>query len=163
MGTFIDNNGKLKNVLLIKAFSLSFLFVAVFVGCYLVAASVVAEATQAETGGILAVWGAPMRVALIGSLICCLVMLPIQDKVLVPVTFLFLAVYYVLFLVILASNTTGVDRAVGAQLISIYMLPVAVVGNIVSWGLYYLGKYLRMRRIRKRVERAAAERREGAV
>ena len=137
MGLFIKD-GKVKSPLMIISFSLSLLFVVVFVLAYLFTAGPVAQWAGQETGSFWEIWLIPSAVATIASGICCLFMIPFQDKRTVPVAFLFFAAYFVLLNIVLYYNVDEANLPVARQILFIYMLPPTVFGNLMSWGIYWL-------------------------
>ncbi len=138
MGMFTEANGNRKNVLLIKAFCLSLLFIVLFVLAYLLSADIVAGAVGSETGSFFTVWLPPCLVSLAASLLCCLFMLIFEDKLLVPSAFVFFAAYYLICLAVLFAAVDSSLRAVGIQLVNMYLLLPALFGNLTSWGIYGL-------------------------
>lgn len=147
LGTFIDHQGKLKNSLLIKGFSLSFLFLCIFLLGYMLSADLITRLFPAETGDFIDVWGPPALISLVCSLLCCSLMAFFTEKVIIPVAFLFIALFYVLFILATLTQNDPALRILGAQMVSIYALPAVVLGNILSWGLYFLYRRSRKNRI----------------
>ena len=136
MSMFTDANGTRKNVLVIKAFSLSLLFLVLFVLAYLLSADLVADAVGADTGSFFAVWLPPCLISLAASLFCCTFMLLFEDKLLVPAAFVFFAAYYFICMIVLYTAVNGSLRAAGVQLINLYLLLPTLLGNLMSWGIY---------------------------
>lgn len=137
MGMFTQVNGNRKNVLIIKAFSLSVLFLVLFFLAYLLSADIVANTVGMDTGSFFAVWLPPCLISLAASLFCCAFMLLFEDKLLVPSAFVFFAVYYLICLMVLYTVVEAPLRPAGTQLISLYLLLPALFGNLTSWGIYY--------------------------
>lgn len=133
------NHGKQnKSLVILKGFSLSFLFAAVFVIGYIFSADLIAQIIPEETGGFLAVWGPAALIALVCSTLCCLFFLVLKDKLVVPVAFFFLAVFYLIMLLALSFRDEASLGGIGLQFVSIYALPPALIGNMLSWGIYLL-------------------------
>jgi len=138
MAGYIEVNSKLKNTIVLKSFALSFLFVLVYALSYYIGAGIISGLTLPERGGFFAVWGPVSLIAIVASLICCLPMLGLKDKILVPAGFLFIIVYYLIILFIFLLSGSEADRPLIIQLVSLYALPPAVFGNLVGWGIYLL-------------------------
>ncbi len=136
--TASGNNKSNKNQIVLKGFALSFLFVAVFVLGYILSAELVAQLFPYETGSLMAVWGPSIMISLVCSLVCCSLMFLFHEKTVVPSAFVFIAVYYLVLLLVAALKDDSELRGVGMQLISIYALPPTILGNLLSWGIYYL-------------------------
>lgn len=147
MGTFIDHQGKLKNSLLIKGFSLSFLFLCVFLLGYILSADLIMRLFPAETGDFVAVWGPPALISLVCSVLCCSLMAFFSEKIIIPVAFLFIALFYGLFLLATLTQSDPALQNLGARMVSIYALPAVVLGNILSWGQYLLYRRIRKKRV----------------
>lgn len=127
-----------KSIVLLQGFCMSFLFVAVYALAYLFTADLVA-AHVAETGGFWQVWGPSLLISLVATLPCCATMFLFKTKRIVPMGFACLAVYYLLFLVAIArGGYTGPETAYLTHLVSMYMLPPVVLGNLLGWGSYLL-------------------------
>lgn len=144
MGGFVDQQGKLKSSLLIRSFSLSFLFLCVFLLGYFLSTGLIARLFPSVIGSFFAVWGPPSLVSVVCSLLCCSLMAFLSEKVIVPVAFVFIALFYVLFILAVLTRDDPELRSLGTRIASIYAIPTVVLGNILSWGLYFL-----QRRVRK--------------
>lgn len=145
---FTDANGNRKNVLVIKAFCLSLLFLVLFVLAYLLSADIVANAVGADTGSFFAVWLPPCLISLAASLFCCAFMLLFEDKLLVPAAFVFFAAYYLICMIVLYTAVNASLKAVGTQLINLYLLLPTLLGNLASWGIYLFIKRKEKKRAR---------------
>lgn len=121
-------------------FSLSFLFIIVFILGYMLSSDLVAAATGKETGGLLDVWGPPVLISFVCSLLCSLMMLVIKDKVLVPTAFGFFAAYYLIAVAAALSQQEPAGRAAALQFVNLYFLPPAIIGNVAAWAGYRLLK-----------------------
>lgn len=150
MATYIEVNSKKKNTIVLKAFTLSFLFVIVFTAAYMIGAAIIQDIGMTERGGFFAVWGPVSLIAIVGALVCCLPMLGLQDKILVPVSFLFILVYYLIILFIFLFSADAVDRPLILQLVNLYALPPALFGNLIGWSLYAIWRNAETKRIRGR-------------
>lgn len=126
-----------QSIRVLISFSLSFIVAIVFMLGYILSAGLVASSIQ-EHGGFLAVWGPPFLISLVCSVLCCLPMWAIKDKILIPSAFAFLLLYCAIALVIAFSQTDASERAVALQFIGLYMLLPALVGNFVAWAAYWL-------------------------
>lgn len=84
MGVFIDSNGKLKNVLIIKAFSLSFLFVIIIALGYLISAGFISERLPEDTADFIGVWGPSALIAIFATLLCSALMFVLKTRSLCP-------------------------------------------------------------------------------
>lgn len=122
------------------AFCLSLLFAVIFVLAYMLTADLVAQHVPEETGSFFAVWLPPILISLAASILCSATMFLFKTKLIVPVSFLFLAAYYILFSLILRGYYSGPEDglAVLMQLVRVYMLPAALMSNLVGWGSYLL-------------------------
>ena len=146
MAGYIEVNSKLKNTIVLKAFSLSFLFVLVFAVTYYLGGGVISDLSLPERGGFLTVWGPVSIIAIVASLICCLPMIGLQDKILVPAGFLFLVIYYLIVLIVFLFSGDSADRPMIMQLVNLYFLPPVLFGNLIGWGAYLLWQRNRRRR-----------------
>lgn len=124
---------------MLLSFFLSFIVAIVFALGYILSAGLIASSIQ-ERGGFLAVWGPPALISLVCSVLCCLPMRAIKDKILIPSAFAFLLLYCAIALAIAFSQTDALDRAAALQFIGLYMLLPAAVGNTVSWTAYAWGR-----------------------
>ena len=140
MGVFTTNNGKVKNTMLLMAFTLSMLLIALFVLAYMLTADLVALYANYETGSFLEVWLPPFLICLVVSTVCCCLMFLLKTKITVPVAFALLALYYMVFTVILRTNYSGTGEglAILLQMIRVYMLPAVLTGNLLCWSAYLL-------------------------
>ncbi|MGI6403678.1 MAG: hypothetical protein ACOX0K_05555 [Oscillospiraceae bacterium] len=126
------------SITILSGFCLSFLYAMVFVLAYMLTADWVAAWTPGPTGDILAVWGPPFLISFLAAIPCCCLIVPLQNKLIVPVGFLFLALYYLIFLVVLYRDYSGIELAYLTQMVHLYMLPPAAVGNLLGWGSYLI-------------------------
>ena len=132
MGLFMKD-GKVKSPLMIISFTMSLLFIVIFVLAYMLPAILLSGPV---TGSFWEVWLGPSAAALLACGICCLFMIPFQDKRVVPVAFLFFIAY---FLVLgLFYRVDEADRLIARQMMLMYLLPPTVLGNLMSWGIYWL-------------------------
>ncbi|NLC33641.1 MAG: hypothetical protein GX781_10155, partial [Clostridiales bacterium] len=136
LGVFIDSNGKLKNVLIIKAFSLSFLFVIIIALGYLISAGFISERLPEDTADFIGVWGPSALIAIFATLLCSALMFVFEDKIIVPVAFLFVALYYFIIVIGTFLSYQADIRSAGVRLVNIYALPPALFGNLISWSLF---------------------------
>ena len=60
----------------------------------------------------------------------------VRNKLIVPMGFFFLAVYYVVFRVVLFRDYSGAELAYLTQMVRLYLLPPVIVGNLLGWGSY---------------------------
>ncbi len=141
MGTFVDDHGKLKSSTVIKGFSLSFLFIAIFVLGYVFSANLVVRLFPSETGGFFAVWGPPALISLACSLLCCSLMALFKEKIIVPIAFLFIALFYIILIMSSLIYRDAELRGLGVRMVSIYALPAMLLGNLSSWGIYRLYRH----------------------
>jgi hypothetical protein len=138
MGIFTDANGDRKNVLLIKAFSLSILFIIIFVLAYMLSADTVAQSLGQDTGSPLLVWLPPILISLAASAFCCGLFAVFSDKLLIPAAFSFFGVYFIICVIALYTVADKSLAAVGTQFLCLYLLPPILTGNLMSWGIYWL-------------------------
>lgn len=132
------NGGQRKSITLLAGFCVSFLLVIAHVLAYMFTADWVAGRFPGETGGVAAVWGPPMLISFVAALLCCSLMLLLKNKLLIPVAYGYFIVYYLVFLVALFAGYTGAERAYLLQPVNLYLLPPALAGNLLSWGIYLL-------------------------
>lgn len=147
MGTYIETNSKKKNTIVLKAFSLSFLFVVVYVAAYWIGAAIIQDIGMPDRGGFFAVWGPVSLIAIAGSLVCCLPMLGLQDKILVPVSFIFVLVYYLIIALVFLFSGDVAYRPLIFQLVNLYTLPPALFGNLIGWGIFAIWRNTEKKRI----------------
>ncbi|MHC1787694.1 MAG: hypothetical protein AB9880_11620 [Christensenellales bacterium] len=156
MGAFVDKEGHFRSALLIKGFSLSFLFVGLFVTAYLLAGELLARLFPALTGGFFAVWGPQTLLSLLCSLLCCALMACLQDKIIVPLAFSFIALFYLISLIAALTQGGGEIGGAAVWIISLYALPPALLGNLLAWGIYWLRGRMRRKKVAARAQGAAA-------
>lgn len=150
MGKYLEVNGERKNLIVLKAFALSFPFAAAYALAFISSAGLVERLLGgAGTGSFFAVWGPPVLIAAAVTLVLCLLMLPMQDKLLVPAAFACFIVYYLAFLAALVFAVDAESRPMVWQFFSIYLLPVALVSNVIGWSLYAFWRSRRKRRLAK--------------
>ena len=141
MGIFVDDHGKLKSSLVIKGFSLSFLFIAIYVLGYVLSANLLVHLFPAETGGFFAVWGPPALISLVCSLLCCSLMILFKEKIIVPIAFLFITLFYIIFIISSLIHNDAEIRGLGVRMVSIYALPAMLLGNFSSWEIFCLYRH----------------------
>lgn len=126
------------SIVLMQAFAFSAALVAVFALCYVLSAGLIASYLPAETGGFLQVWGPPVLISLVASILCCLLMFLFKTKRIVPMGFAMLVIYYVVLQVAVRTGYNGPPEsmAIFTQMIRLYTLPPVIVGNLVSWASY---------------------------
>lgn len=134
------NERRLSSITMLSGFCLSFLYVLAFALTYILTSGWVAAGVPQQTGNFAAVWGPPFLVSLMAGIPCSCLIFFIKNKLVVPVGFSFLAIYYLIFLVVLHRDYSGVELAYLSQMLHLYMLPPAVVGNLLGWGSYLLIK-----------------------
>ena len=130
-------SGKFGNILILKGFMLSFIFLAIYVFAYIGFGRLMQEAGS-NTGNFLNVWGPPFLVALPASLLCCLSFLILKQKEQVPVAFAFLLILYIIAIVYVNVAEAEEYRAAEAAFINVYCLPCIICGNLLGWGLLFL-------------------------
>ncbi|MDR1901325.1 MAG: hypothetical protein LBQ88_03445 [Treponema sp.] len=144
MGLFLQG-GKIKNPLLLSAFSLSLLYAAVYGLAYVLTADLVAALVPPE-GNFLQKWLPPSIISISASLLCSIPLFFVTDKRIVLGAFALLALYGVLTAGGIILGFQGESRAVLLTLLGLYLGLPAFWGNGVIWTLYTL-KY------RKKTER----------
>lgn len=135
-----NNDRRLKNNLLLSSFVLSLFFIIVFVLAYFLTVDIVASVVPVESGGFFEVWLPPVLISLTAAILCCSTMFLFLNKLIVPIAFLFLMLYYVLFWVIIQIIYSGSseESAILTRIISIYMLPPLLIGNFITFSSYML-------------------------
>lgn len=143
MSVFVQD-GKVKSITLLMGFCLSFLFVVVFVLAYMFTADLVAANVPETSESFWDIWLPPVLISLGASVLCCALMFLFKSKMIVPVGFGFLAVYYVIFLITILFGAGGENAWFLERAVRIYMLPPVIIGNLLSWGSYLI--YFRKKR-----------------
>lgn len=129
---------KQNSITVLSGFCLSFLYTIVFVLAYTLTADWVATWIPQPTGNVLQVWGPPFLISLAASIPCCCLIFLVQNKLIVPMGFFFLAVYYAVFRIVLFRDYSGVELAYLTQMVRLYLLPPVIVGNLLGWGSYLI-------------------------
>lgn len=127
MGLFMKD-GKVKGSLIIISFTFSLLFLVIFRLVYPFVAMLLAITMDSYPGE----WLGSIIPAILASGICCLFMIPFREKRTVPCAFLFLSVFLMLFDIM----PYGLFET--PQALLIFKLPPIVLGNLMSWGIYFL-------------------------
>ena len=130
-------NGKSGNMLILKGFMLSFIFLAIYVCAYIAFGSLMQKAGS-NMGNFFDVWGPPFLIALPASLLCCISFLILKQKEQVPVAFAFLLILYIIAIVYVNVAEAEEYRAAEAAFINLYCLPCIICGNLLGWGLLFL-------------------------
>ncbi len=135
------NERRLGSITILSGFCLSFLYVLVFALAYILTSGWVAVKVPQNTGTFGAVWGPPFLISLVAAIPCCSLIFLLKNKLVVPVGFSFLAIYYLIFLLVLHRDYSGVELAYLNQMLRLYLMPPTVVGNFLGWGSYLLLKH----------------------
>ncbi len=129
-------NGKVKSTLMVNTFSLSVLFVAVYVLCFML----LNEWLDFKLAEHLPTWLVSVVESVVPSafatLICCSFFFVFKDKRLIPCTYLWLVVYG---LVLLIGVCVGVDAETRAFFLTFYCMFALVplcIGVTSAWLLY---------------------------
>lgn len=130
-------NEKFGNILILKGFMLSFVFLAIYFLAYFFFGKLV-QGAGSNTGNFIDVWGPPFLIAFIASLLCCLFFLILKQKEQVPVAFTFLTILYIIVIVYINATEAEEYRAVETAFINLYCLPCLICGNLLGWGLFFL-------------------------
>lgn len=145
-----DKSEKHKSTTLLYAFVLSFLLLSAYVLAYVLVARITQGSRVQDVGSLLDVWVLPVGIGTIVSLLACVPMRFMNKKNIVPLAMALLAFYYLAVLIAILCSKTIQYPLQDAYILSFYLLPCIVPGNLLSW-LYY----------KRQTKKQAAESRQG--
>ena len=137
--SFLTSQGKIKSTLLINSLFASFLLIAIFAAIYWLLLEPVTG--WFEQIILMPVWGPPILLSLISTLLCQLCILTPISKLLVPSAFAFLAVYAVMLLAAILAQIESGGRDLAIHLWAIYTIPPVLIGNGISWTFWAVSRH----------------------
>ena len=143
MSLFLTKEGKRKSPKILAYFFGALLFLVIFVAAYAFLTTPLHNLPIANETVLSAV--ETLLIALVGTAGCCLLFF-LPDKSVVPYSFVGLAVIVAMFYVAAFALDAAV-RPTMLYLSSMYGLGPAVVGNLISWTIYWKLGWKTSRRI----------------
>lgn len=135
-------NGKIKSTLLINSFSLSILFLAV----YLLSYYLLIDLIDMAVADVFPIWLTNVCESIlpgvIAALLCCALLYVFKERRLVPLAHLWLALYAVVLLIGVAAGLEAEARRLFLALYASFVLPGIGIGGSLSVLLYL--RYQRM-------------------
>lgn len=132
--SFLTSQGKIKSTFLINSLFASFLLLAIFAAVYWLLLEPVTGWFQQSIR--MPVWGPPILLSLVSTLLCQLYLLTPISKLLVPSAFVFLAIYAVILLAAILTQMDAGGRDLAIHLWALYTIPPVLIGNVISWALW---------------------------
>lgn len=134
MGLFVDRNGRRKSPVTLLGFTMMLIFIVVYGVLFAVLAEPLYRWIAFEST-VATVAVQSLIVAVVGTAVCCLAYL-LPDKRIASFAFwgmlVMTALFYVLVLMLDAEQ-----RPIMVQLLSIYCLAPAIVGNLIGQPIYF--------------------------
>lgn len=118
---------------LMNAFGVSLLLLTAYVLGYTLCFSLAGEASAPDTGGFFSVWGPPLAVGIIVSILACIPMRFIKKPLTVAMGMAFLALYYAVLAIGMIVMKGVQDSGVALYVWSYFTLPCVVPGNLFAW------------------------------
>ncbi len=129
-------NGRVKSTLLIYSFSLSILFVAIYLLSYLMLIDPIDAFFLPRIGTKFTTFLESVLPAIAGTALCCSLHFVVKEKRLVPGAYLFLLFYALVGGIGIAVSLTQNEMPTFLGLFSMVVLPPLVIGGAVSTLLY---------------------------
>lgn len=132
-----DGGGrKTYNYVPLLSLVVSFLLLAAYGFGYALFSILTSGLLTAETASVFAAWLQPLSIGVVVSVLVCIPMRWMKNKVVLPAAMAFLVLYYVVLVIAFLTSDAVTNRALDIYVLSFYCLPCIVPGNAISWLIY---------------------------
>lgn len=130
-------DGKIKSTLLVNSFSLSFLFLAVYILSYLLLIDPIDAMIAEHMSPLMVSLIESIIPAIIGSLLCCSLHFLVSDKRIVPAAYIWLVIYSLFVFIGMLTPLQAEERSLFFQLFGLLIVVPVITGGIFSTFLYF--------------------------
>lgn len=124
------------NSILLLSFVVSIVLLFLYGAGYRLAGRILSNILP-STGSLLLVWGPPVGIGVLISLLLCICNRWISEKRMLPYAMTFLLLYYVVLAAAILLSQSILYPKESLYLLSFYALPCLVPGNLLSWLQYH--------------------------